>query len=86
MTRPVTATERYLTAAEASERMRCHEKTVRRMIRRGELPAVFVAGRWLIAEDDLPHRGRPQPVPPRRLPGPAAGPVTELVRQMDAAS
>lgn len=76
----------YLTAPEAAERMRCHEKTVRRMIRRGELPAVFVAGRWLIHETDLPHTHRPKPIPPRRLPGPAAGPVTELVRQMEAAS
>lgn len=54
-----------LTTHEAAERLRCHEKTVRRMIQRGEIEADLVAGRYLIAEDALPlGRQRPVSVPP----------------------
>lgn len=45
-----------LTAAEAAVEMRCHERTVRRSIGRGELPARLVAGRWMITASELPTR------------------------------
>ena len=80
----MSVTSDWLTVPEVAAIYRCHEKTVRRMIRRGELPATFVAGRWLIDRDDTHRPERARPLPPRRLPGPAAGPVTELVRQMEA--
>lgn len=63
---------RYLTAPEVAARLRCHERTIRRMIGRGDLPAVRVAGKWLVDEATLPA---PQPMnsepfpsspPPRR--------------------
>lgn len=54
----------YLTVPEVAAILRCHEKTVRRMIRRGEFRAEYVAGRWLVRECDLPGF-----MPPRR-PGP----------------
>jgi excisionase family DNA binding protein len=75
-----------LTAAEAAEVMRCHEKTVRRMIRRGELPAVFFAGRYLIAPDDLPTapRLRLAPPPPRR--SAPRGVVSAAFREIDEAA
>ena len=57
--------EQFLTAAEAALELRCNEKTVRKMIGRGEIPAVMVAGRWLIRPEDLPTR-----MPARRLPPP----------------
>jgi excisionase family DNA binding protein len=59
------AREALLTAAEAAVELRCNEKTVRKMIGRGEIRAVMVAGRWLIRPQDLPTR-----MPPRRLPPP----------------
>jgi excisionase family DNA binding protein len=59
-----------LTAREAAAELRCHERTVRRMIGRGELPACLVAGRYLIARGDLPRamtvfpdQGTPYPRP-----------------------
>lgn len=75
-----------LTTVEAAERLRCHEKTVRRMIRRGELPAEYVAGRYLIRAEDLPTAPRPRPLPPVRRPGPSRGVATDAVREMEAAS
>jgi excisionase family DNA binding protein len=63
-----------LTAAEAAAELRCHEKTVRRMIGRGEIEAHLVAGRWLIPPPPLRHR-------PRK-PG---GHFAEIAREMDAA-
>ncbi len=74
-----------LTAAEAAAELRCHEKTVRRMIGRGEIDAHFVAGRWLIARDALPTElplPRPRPGPRPRAPG---GHFAEIAREMDAA-
>lgn len=59
-------TARLLTAREAAEILRCHEKTIRRMIRRGQLPATMAAGRWLIPEDQLPTTARRLPPPPPR--------------------
>jgi len=74
-----------LTTTEAAAELRCHEKTVRRMIRRGDIPAVLVAGRWLIEEADLPtpHRHKPTP-PPRPRRRSHAGSLTALVDQIDA--
>jgi len=75
----------FLTTAEAAAELRCHEKTVRRMIGRGEIEARLVAGRWLISREALPT-GRPPRPPPRRprsrRPG---GHFAEIAREMDAA-
>lgn len=74
----------YLTTSEAAERLRCHEKTVRRMIGRGEIDAVLVAGRYLIDADALPLSLPPRPPPPLRRPG-QAGELTELARKIAGA-
>lgn len=79
-------TSRPLTTAEAAEALRCHEKTVRRMIGRGELRATLVAGRYLIAPEDLPTAAPPRPAPPRRRPGPPRGVASAAVREIEAAS
>jgi excisionase family DNA binding protein len=76
--------EQLLTAAEAAHELRCNEKTVRKMIGRGEIPAVMVAGRWLIRPQDLPTR-----MPPRRLPSPrprkiyGEGIAAQAARELD---
>jgi excisionase family DNA binding protein len=77
---------RFLTTVEAAGELRCHEKTVRRMIRRGELAATFVAGRYLIAPADLPTAPRSRLAPPLRAPRPARGLATQVVREMEAAA
>lgn len=51
------AVPELLTAAEAARRLRCHERTIRRMIGRGDVAARLVAGRWLIHPDDLDRLG-----------------------------
>ena len=74
-----------LTTAEAAAALRCHEKTVRRMIGRGEIDAHFVAGRWLIARGALPTELPIRPPPPRRRPRGGGGHFAEIAREMDAA-
>lgn len=81
-----------LTAAEAAVILRCHEKTVRRLIGRGELRAELVAGRWLIRPEDLPtRRARRDPVgvaPARVLPrgdGPTVQAARRVTARLDAA-
>ena len=37
----------HLVVHEVAAQLRCHERTVRRMIARGELAAILVAGRYL---------------------------------------
>lgn len=74
-----------LTAQEAAGVMRCHEKTVRRMILRGELEADYVAGRYLINPANLPvGGGRPARVPPPR-PRKPVGRFAQMAEEMDAA-
>lgn len=72
-TRPVEEPVSLLTADEAGERLRCSGRTIRRMIRAGELAAVRVGRRWLVDESDLPRPRRlagdeitPRPRAPRR--------------------
>jgi excisionase family DNA binding protein len=74
-----------LTAAEAAAELRCHEKTVRRMIGRGEIEARLVAGRWLIARDALPTELPAHTLPARPRPRRPAGHFAEIAREMDAA-
>jgi len=74
-----------LTTAEAAAALRCHEKTVRRMIGRGEIDARFVAGRWLIARGALPTELPMRPPRPRRHPRTRGGQFAEIAREMDAA-
>lgn len=72
-----------LTIPEAAVELRCSPKTVRRAIKRGELPAVLFGGRYLIPKDGLPSAfpASPSPVRPRK----PAGQFVALVREMDAA-
>ena len=74
-----------LTAAEVAATLRCHEKTVRRMIGRGEIDAYFVAGRWLIARGALPTELPRRPPPHRPRPRRPGGHFAEIAREMDAA-
>ncbi|MEQ8834235.1 MAG: helix-turn-helix domain-containing protein [Miltoncostaeaceae bacterium] len=55
----------HLTTAEAAQELRCCLATVQRMIRRGDLPARLVAGRYLISRADLPTTWAPIPPRPR---------------------
>ncbi len=64
--RPATSS-RYLTTAEAATELRCSEKTVYRMVKRGELMAMKVGTRIRILASSLPS-----PDGPRRLPPPRA--------------
>jgi excisionase family DNA binding protein len=41
---------RFLTVQEVADRMRCEHRTVRRAIKRGELEAALIGGRWLVRE------------------------------------
>jgi non-specific serine/threonine protein kinase len=70
-----------LSAREAAQRLGVSERTVRRAIGRGELPAVLRAGVYRIAPDDLaqfrarrqlpaPPGARTRPDPPRLIPLP----------------
>ena len=64
--------------------MRCHEKTVRRMLNRGEICGERFAGRWLMHERDLPTN-LPQRPPPtgRRRPRHEEGIASEAVRELE---
>lgn len=73
---------RFLTTSEAADVLRCHEKTVRRHILRGDLPATFVAGRYLIDPKDLPTVLPVRPGPPVRRPGSPRGRATEAARRV----
>ena len=50
----------YLTVNEAAAQMRCHEKTILRMVKRGDLAATYFGGKYLIDEAALAR-----PVPQR---------------------
>lgn len=78
-------TGQLLTVAEVAVELRCHEKTVRRMIQRGELPARLVAGKYLIDLADLPTRStRPDPasVPAARVEPKGDGPAVQAGRRV----
>lgn len=82
--------DRYLTVAEIAELVRMDEKTVRRAIRAGRLPAFQPGGRYLVREQDArnwietrPATTRPRsPRQPRRRRQSAS--VSEL-REIEAA-
>jgi excisionase family DNA binding protein len=71
-----------LTAHEAADLMRCHEKTVRRMIQRGELRAVKFAGRWLLHPSDLPTASTPLATTERRHRPRPRGRITAIAQGM----
>ena len=73
-----------LTAAQAAERLQLHEKTIRRMLLRGELRGVMVAGRWRIPEESLPSAAPARPLPPPR-PAARLGEMGTLARQVTGA-
>lgn len=81
-------TQQYLTAQEAAAQLRCHERTIRRMIGDGRLPAMLIGGRYLIDPDDLPTPApllvdEFAPVPRRRRPEPA-GRFRQLAARIEA--
>ena len=45
--------EDYLTVKEASERLRIHPESVRRLIRQGKLPATKLMNNWFIEKSVL---------------------------------
>lgn len=74
----------WLTTHEAAAVLRVHEKTVRRMILRGELEAVKVGHIYRIHEDALPTSRRPPK--PRRSRYRPTGSVSAVVAEMEAAA
>ena len=45
--------DHYLTAIEASRRLKVHPETVKRLCRQGDLPAQKIHNMWLIDKDTL---------------------------------
>ena len=45
--------DEYVTVKEASERLKIHPESVRRLIRQGKLPATKVVNSWLIEKSVL---------------------------------
>lgn len=73
-----------LTPTQAAERLQLHERTIRRMCGRGDLPGVLVAGQWRIDESDLPTTAPRRPAPPPR-PRAAAGRLSQVAREVAGA-
>lgn len=75
-----------LTVPEAAERLRCHERTVRRAIALGRIPALWFGGKWLIEEADLPAALPARRKPPvKQRTAARHDSATSLVRDMDDA-
>lgn len=45
--------EKYYTAAEISEMLKTHKRSIQRYIQSGKLKAMFVGGKYLVSETDL---------------------------------
>ena len=54
-----------LSVLEAAERVACHPATIRRMIQRGQIPAVRVGSRWRVPAESLQatYMAAAQPAP-----------------------
>ncbi|MEM6272800.1 MAG: helix-turn-helix domain-containing protein [Bacteroidota bacterium] len=61
----------FLSIAETVKLLGISRRTVYRLIRRGELPIVKLAGRTIVRRADLDRNTKPGPVPPPQ-PGPTA--------------
>lgn len=75
----------FLTVPEVARILRCHEKTVRRLIGRREIRATLIAGRYLIRIDDVPGAlpaRKPPPPPPVAPAGIASQAVRTLERRL----
>lgn len=79
----------YFTPQQVAERVGLNEKTVRRMILRGQIKAARVGRQYRIAEGDVPLV--PVQVAPRPSPRPRAarigqpGRFSQIARDMEAA-
>ncbi|MDP9439049.1 MAG: helix-turn-helix domain-containing protein [Actinomycetota bacterium] len=71
----------YLKIPELSRRLGVSEPTVRRMVRGGKLPSVFVGGAYRVSEGDLEKYLEGAKVQPGKAPGPAQ---LELEKQRGA--
>lgn len=61
------STSPLITAREAADILRCNERTVRRMVQRGDIPGIVVAGKVLVPRAELPDVLPPsRPDPPAR--------------------
>lgn len=71
-----------LTARDVADLLRCHEKTVRRMINNGDIPARMIAGKWLIHPDDAVPPAATTPPPERRWTPTQPGPISQAARDI----
>lgn len=75
-----------LTTHEAAAAMRIHEKTVRRMILRGDLEAVKVGKSYRIRADDLPTAPLARRAPKRTRAYRPSGSVGRALAEAEMAS
>lgn len=61
----------YLKIPEVARRLDVSEPTVRRMVKSGKLPSVFVGGAYRVSEQDLEDYLQSARVQPGKAPGPA---------------
>lgn len=74
-------TEQLLTAAQVAEHLQVCEKTVRRMLNRGDLHGVRVAGMWRMHPDDVPSTAPRREAPRRRRVDYGPDSLTRLLRE-----
>lgn len=71
------------TVKQAAQVMGCHEATIRRMIQRGELPAVKVGSRYRVRPSDLePSNFGAPPTTKQRVEREPVGRFARLVREL----
>lgn len=69
--------EQYLTVDEAAKLLRVHPETIRRMIRRGDLPFIRVGKTYRIDSSDIRTQRNPKP---RRIERPDHSPLARYAR------
>ena len=73
--------DEMLTVQQAAERASCHPATIRRMIQRGELPALRVGSRWRVPAASLEAGYLQASATPRPAPEPA-GRCAQIAREL----